>query len=397
MERLVSACSLLLAAMSCALVIPVGAQGISGTAGQDWMTEPHFVIGGEPGSESALPFLRSVSVAANGNRIVVSQSRRITVWDPARLSAPVLEFGRRHDAPPFGNPRGSQTDSAGLWIKYDSEWGRFSPDGHLTVASSHAPDEWDGLTMILADGSFLAREPLPPPNRVFSWGTEHPGWRVAVAHIRPVGEGWEADTLAIYNSKGRAFGVAWGGDQVFSDQPFADYDLIYFDASVGTVGIVYRNAGNGEVGVLEVAPEGDTVFSAQVRVPAMPLDQDRAEEAIQAKVRQVSRMVGQRDDMLSASAVRRMVEDALYVPTHLPPVTSVVPTASGQLWLRTIEKTDTLAVWYVLDRAEASAPPRRVLLPNWFVLRAATRTHIWGLRRDGRFSGQVQGRRLTPR
>ena len=397
MEWFVSGCSLLLTAMSCAFVVPVRALGNSGTAGQDWVTESHIVIGGEPGSDSALLSLRSVSVVGNGNRIVVSQSRRITVWDPARLSAPVLEFGRRYDAPPFGNPRGSQTDSAGLWIRYDSEWGRFSHDGRLSVASSHAPDEWDGLTMILADRSFLAREPLPPPSRVFSWGTEHPGWRVAIAHIRPVGEGWEADTLAIYNSGGRVFGVAWGGDQQFSGQPFADYDLIYFDASAGTVGIVYRRAGNGEVTVLEIAPGGDTVFSAQVRVPPVPLDQDRAEEAIQAKVRQVSRMLGQRGDTVSAPAVRRMVEDALYVPTHLPPVTSVVPTASGQLWLRTIERADTLAVWYVLDRTKISAPPRRVLLPNWFVLRAATRTHIWGLRRDGRFSGQVQGRRLTPR
>lgn len=101
-------------------------------------------------------------------------------------------------------------------------------------------------------------------------------------------------------------------------------------------------------------------------------------------------------DSLSTSQVRAIVEEALYLPDRLSLVTGVVATASNEIWLRSSEAADSLAIWYVIDRARPSSQPRRVLLPEWFRLRDATRDHVWGLHRDARFSGQVQGRRLVP-
>ena len=72
-----------------------------------------------------------------------------------------------------------------------------------------------------------------------------------------------------------------------------------------------------------------------------------------------------------------------------------LPFLAAEVWLRSSEQTDSGAVWYVLDRTGNGPAPRRVLLPDWFRLRDATRDHVWGLHVDARRSGQVQGRRLV--
>ncbi len=383
-----------LATMSGVLAMPVMAQDGREIKRQAWTTVPDVVIGSEPGSDGALSRLRSVAVGAGGTGIVVVQSRRVSLWDPSRTDAPVLEFGCREGAAPVGEVLNVQADSADLMIRYSGGWGRFSYDGGLAEVWSNPPEEWSrATTMILPDGSFLARGRPPRPHRALEWGAEHPGWLVATAHVQRVGETWAADTLAMHRHP-RGFAVAWPGNQGFSGQPFADHDLVYFNAHAGTTGIVRRSGSAGEVRVIEIAPDGDTAFNARFGVPSVPLGRERAEEAISEKSRSVARMLSRARDTLPSSEVRRMVEDALYLPTHLAPVTAVVPTASGEVWLRARETVGgESAVWYVLDRHRAQAPPRRVLLPDGFALRDATRTHVWGLRRGADFSGQVEGRR----
>ncbi|MCY4399385.1 MAG: hypothetical protein OXE96_08620 [Gemmatimonadetes bacterium] len=205
-----------------------------------------------------------------------------------------------------------------------------------------------------------------------------------------------ADTLAIHDSYGRDFGVALRGSQTFSGQPFADHHLIYFNQQAGALGIVKRNEGTGEVAVVEIAPGNDTVLEARVRVPLVPLERQRVEAAIAAKMRSITEPLRSSADTLATSTVYEMVEAALYVPDHLPPVTSVVTTASNEVWLRSGESHDSLAIWYVIDRTDPTAMPRHVLLPEEFRLGDATHTHVWGLHVDARYSGQVQGRRLVP-
>ncbi len=113
-----------LAAMSCVLAMPVVAQDDSEITGQAWTTVPDVAIGGEPGSVGALSRRRSAGVGAGGTRIVVVQSRRVTLWDPARTDAPVLKFGRREGAAPAGDVLNVQADSADLMIRYSGGWGR---------------------------------------------------------------------------------------------------------------------------------------------------------------------------------------------------------------------------------------------------------------------------------
>ena len=386
------------AAVSCLVVLcwtPTPAWAGNAFAQQVWSTRPDIVVGGEPGSATALTWLGDVKADASGARIVIRQMGRVTVWDTSSLQEPILEFGRRSDTPPFGSPLRAHPDSAGFWVRYDGGWGRFTRDGRLVRSAPNPPDRWQ-RTAILSDGSFLARERSPSPSREFTWEEGHPGWDIAVAHVR-LGEGsWVADTLAMYDSRGQRFAVAVGRSQVFSGQPFADHDMFYLNSRHGAVGFVQRRGRTGQVRVVEIAAGNDTVLDARIPVSPVLLESERAEEAIQDEMRGVERMLRQsRGDTLSTSEVRAIVEEALYIPTHLPLVTAVVPTVSNEVWLRSSEQTDSGTVWYVLDWAESGAAPRQVLLPDWFRLRDATRDHVWGLHVDARLSGQVQGRRLV--
>lgn len=361
---------------------------------QYWSTTHDVVVGGEPGSATALARLSSVKADASGSRIVVRQVQRVTVWDATRLQQPLLEFGERVDTPPVGGPRGAYPDSAGLWIRYDGGWGRFTFDGRLVSSRPNPPDRWLGSAAILRDGSFLACERYPPPSREFTWEEGHPGWEIAVARVRLADESWIADTLALYDTSGRTFAVALGGSRTFSGQPFADHDIFYFDPRYDAAGFVERHGRGARV--VQITSANDTILDVRVPVSAVPLERERAEAAIEAKIREVEGMLMQfGGDTLSTTEVRAIVEEALYIPDQLPLVTAVVPTVSNEVWLRSSESIDSDTVWYVLDRNDIGAAPRQVLLPDWFRLRDATRDHVWGLRVDARRSGQVQGRRLV--
>lgn len=240
-------------------------------------------------------------------------------------------------------------------------------------------------------------ERRPSPSSVFTWEKGHPGWKIAVAHVKLAEGSWVADTLAMYDSSGQEFAVASGGGRTFSGQPFADHDIVYFNLHSDAAGFVQRRGRDGEVRVVEITPGNDTILDARVPMRPVPLERDRTQAAIEDKMGEIERMLRQfGGDTLSTSEIRAIVEEALYIPDRLPLVTSVVPTASNEVWLRSSERIDSLAVWYVLDRADPRGTPRQVVLPDWFRLRDATRDHVWGLHRDPRFAGQVQGRRLLP-
>ena len=92
------------------------------------------------------------------------------------------------------------------------------------------------------------------------------------------------------------------------------------------------------------------------------------------------------------------IEKSVHVPgDYLPAIKRLFTASSGQVWLLSHETVDTLNVWYSVERGDDESPPRRVLLPDWFVLLDATDTHVWGVWRDELDINYVVGRRLVPR
>ena len=103
------------------------------------------------------------------------------------------------------------------------------------------------------------------------------------------------------------------------------------------------------------------------------------------------------DSLPVRQAVRDRIEEALLVPgEYLPAVRRLFTASSGQVWLLSYETSgDTLGVWYSVERGDTVTPPRRVLLPEWFLVLDATDTHVWGVWRDELDINYVVGRRLV--
>ncbi len=369
-------------------------------AGQSWTTEPDFAIGGAPGSDTSLWFVVDVSVGPQG-KVYVAESMsasRVTVWDP--VGTLELELGRSTVAGGFGPPTAIQPNSPGFWVTYRGSFVRYSRDGRVLDTVSHPPAHGRGFDRVnmVEDGLFLAVGKRPTNVGV---APEHAVWDWPVFGVRRVQNQWITDTLTILNASRSVYGVSRDDgsrlipSMFYTSQPFADQDLVYATPRGDRVGIALRNGAPGEVQLAELSVSGDTVWTRRVSLPPQPL----GAELVRATLDDITRRVLARWDPgrhVSEEILRERVAAALYVPEHLPVVTSVVPAGSGEMWLRSSEASDSLVAWYTFARDDdPDSTPRRVLLPHWFRVRDATTTHVWGTRMDSRGAGQVLGRRLV--
>ncbi|MDE2761900.1 MAG: hypothetical protein OXK74_03795 [Gemmatimonadota bacterium] len=129
-------------------------------------------------------------------------------------------------------------------------------------------------------------------------------------------------------------------------------------------------------------------------VPAIPLSPELAESTIAEKVEGLRAQAESYG--LTAAQLRSIVKEAIRLPSHLPVVSDVAATASGEVWLRTPEGDDHGAVWYVIRRDDADSEPRRVLLPTSFAFDDAFGDHVWGFSRDPQEPRSILGLRLVP-
>ena len=94
-------------------------------------------------------------------------------------------------------------------------------------------------------------------------------------------------------------------------------------------------------------------------------------------------------------AVKRKATGRLHRATALAPP-GLGTSFSGEVWIQSHERLDTLGVCYAIPRGEDETPPWRVLLPVSLFLRDAAETHVWGVWWDELDAGYVVGRRLVP-
>lgn len=392
----------------CLVVIPPA------VAAQDWATDPEFEIGRSPSAGATLWFVRQVRVSHDGSRVYVNEGeayrsevnrgRRVTVWSPG--GSLLVEVGADGAARDFGLPLGIRLARDGFWVRYPSLLALFS-DGGLLLETAGIRESALGRVNTLAvldDRSGIGLTPVPRLDIRMGWAGGDPDVDDHLLHMSRAGDGWSWDTIAHLDARNEMMGVqAFGGSspiptQHFAAQPFPDSDLLYLDVISGTVGVVTRNGDPGEVGLHEIGIRGDTTWRRHVELPPVPIPAEVLGEAVEDVVEGItaSPAPGAVLAGLPLNTLRRMVRDALHLPSQRPPVTRAVATASRELWLRSAELTDTLVVWYSVKRGDTNRPPRRVLLPVWYRLSDATDTHVWGIRHYEDGAAQVLGRRLIP-
>ena len=389
---------------------------VAAAEAQDWTTEAEFEIGGRPDARATLWHVRQVRVTPDGSRVYVvegqgygnqpDRGRRATAWLPdGSLLAAIDSEGETGD---LGVPIGIRLARDGFRVRYESVFALFSDDGALveTIAAPRTEvgrSRVEGLA-VLEDRSLIGITRISMIDDRLGWLGGEPVLDDHVLHVSQTGDGWSWDTIADLDRRNQLLGLrdpnARGPvpDRFYRGQPFSDTDLFYLDPVSGIVGVVTRNGAPGAVEVHEITVRGDTTWRRRIELPPLPIPAEELQEAVedvadgiksgQAPERGLAR--------LPLDTLRRMARDALHLPSHRPPVTAAIATASGELWLRSAESSDTVIVWYALRRGDTNRPPRRVVVPAWFRLADATNTHVWGFRTYDNGAAQVFGRRLVP-
>ena len=303
---------------------------------------------------------------------------KILVYSPE--GAPFVTLAPEDLSSGFGSPAGIRADVDGFWVRDLDGSRKYSYDNANVIDTVMHPPELRSVTR-LDDGDFLTWGDVP---RYDPRKRNSPPREQAVLRLTEAGNQWKRDTMVVLDIRHRTWFVGIHGQgsrvayRVFSvSQPFSDHDLTWFDTRTGSVGVVRRNDAAGVVEVFEVVAPGDTVWHRRLLVPRVPLAGERAEAAIENNL-SIAGSAGEEEGLTNAD-LRRIVEDAMFIPSYLPTVAALVTTASGEVWLKTPEVARGQTVWYSVGRGDDDTPARRVLLPSTFKLQERGRRPCLGI------------------
>ena len=372
-----------------------------------WVTEPEFEIGDAFEGAAAFAQVSDVRVSPDGERVFVLEPylARVSVWTPG--GDLLLDIEKPGEGPgEFMTPHRVHPGRDGFSVHDSRRFTFFARDGTVsrTVPNPPAVLSFQGFRLqphLVTEGDGYLAVPTIPGNVAAGWTGDEPFDDLPVLHVRAQGDRWTMDTIALLDARNRNLAVRPAGSEweftweFHTGQPLADNDLTYFDSQTGNVVIARRNLGGGGIGLTEITTLGDTIWHrrftvGQVNLPAELLE--GVTDVFTGHLVNQSAMAGQQ---LSRGDARALVEDALYAPDPLPSVQDLHGVSTGDLWMQTFEEADTLVVWYSIARGDNQSELRRVLLPRGFRARDATRTHVWGLRRDSLGVTYVTGRKLV--
>ena len=388
---------------------PGSTGGIPYDFGDAWTTVPEFEIGEGVGGAGAASFapISEVRVLGGGDRVLIAEAvaLRATIWTPDGTL--VSEVGGAGEGPgEFTAVLFVQAHREGFYARDTRRFTSFSNNGTLIETIPFPPPalSFRGFGFesraLLKDGSVLA-VPRISPAAMIGFAGDDPVQVLPVFRLWEKDGAWRMDTVVVLDNHNRLMSIVPEGRSMFdggiqTEQRLGDYDLSYFDPVAGSVVVLRRNLGAGEVELVEIAADGDTTWNRRLSLPQVRLTPDQVAEYIDVIVeRLVTRLPGP-DKSGPTRAMRAAVKEALYVPDPLPGVSRIRGTTSGEIWVRGYQAPDTLSVWYAVDRRNKAARVRKVLLPSGVNVMDATDTHVWGLRVDALEIPYVVGLRLRP-
>ena len=209
------------------------------------------------------------------------------------------------------------------------------------------------------------------------------------------GEWLDPEPLLWLDRSNRLHSVHHGNGYIsYGSQPFGNADAVRFEP--GAAMVVRTREAPGVVELIEVNEAGDTVWLRDLRFEPTRL----TDEIVEGELKKLLDATADQYEALfsiSRRHLRTAFLEGLYRPEHLPAADGrPVLSASGDVWIRTHEVSDTLRTHYVLRRGDSNESPRRVLLPEWLLVSDATATHVWGVWYDSMDVPHIVGRRLIP-
>ena len=385
---------------------PAGASQASVT-GEDWLSESAYGFGDAMAGDALFGRIY-VRVTADNKRVFVLEpfQSRVSIWTPDGRR--LVDLGRPGEGPgDFSYPRRVDLDESGFYIRDQQRISYFSYDGSLLKTVPYPPPASVGFQgfrirsyVFLEDGSFLGVPDIPATIElgVGLFGGD-PIDTLPMLRVRRSGRHWVQEEVLRYGIRNKTQVISAGGHR-FAGQTYSDADWYRLDREAGSV-LLGRRVGEdlkpGEAEVVEVGASGDTVWRRGVELGAVRLTRAMLESSIDSLAEILKRREKARPGIHKGRSARDLAEEALYAPEYLPSFRSFMLSASsGEVWLQSQERMDTLSVWYTIERGDTVTPPRRVLLPESLEVHDATATHVWGAWKDELGVNYVVGRRLVP-
>ena len=390
--------------------------GPAGPPPEEWHSEPHYRIGDAVRGDALFGIVPYLRVNPRDGRVFVLEAydNRLSVWTPA--GERLFTVGRSGEGPgDFAMPYRVHFEDSRFYVRDQSKFTFFSYSGALLGTVPNPPNSlgYQGFHLkidaLTADGSFLGRPTMGRSVELGLFGDD-PIDSLPVFSVRETAEGWGRDAVYWRDIRNTKFALMYNdGWLTFPGQPFPDADQYELDPGAGTV-LVARVAGEhlgaGEAELFELSAVadgartvGDTVWRRRLAFEPLRLTSAMVEAAIDRMAERHVKRVPEGDAGVRVRAsARKDIAKSIHVPgEHLPAVKGLFTASSGQVWILSHETLDTLDVWYSVERGDDESPPRRVLLPDWFLVMDATDTHVWGVWRDELDINYVVGRRLAPR
>ena len=385
----------------------------TGPPPDEWHSEPHYRIGDAVSGDAVFGIVPYLRVNPRDGQVFVLEAydNRLSVWTPSGVR--LFSVGRAGAGPgDFMMPYRVHFEDSRFYVRDQTKFTYFSYSGALLETVPNPPTSlgYQGFPLkidaLTADGSFLGHPSMGRSVELGLLGDDAID-SMPVFSIRESATGWVRNVVYWRDIRNTTFALTYNGWLTFPSQPFPVGDDYRLDPNAGTV-LVSKVSGEhlapGEAELFELSAVadgarsvGDTVWRRRLAFDPMRLTPAMVEAAIDRILERNVHVDEGEDTVRVRESARGNVEKSIHVPEYLPTVKRLFTASSGQVWILSHETVDTLKVWYSVERGDDESPPRRVLVPDWFVLLDATDTHVWGVWRDELDINYVVGRRLVPR
>jgi hypothetical protein len=335
-------------------------------------------------------------VSADGV-VYATQPQESTIRSYDRQGRFLREIGREGEGPgEFDRPGALGWRGDSLWVQDagnrrisffgpDLRYARsvsFTGGGPMTRDRPNIPG------YALADGSVLGYWQAPL--------SELAGRSVSDVLVRFTEAGEPAGVLDSVELRNLVSAVPTANGFTFGPQPYTDSPIMKVAHDGSSIVIVTRNAAKSAqgaaFGVRRIDPAGRVLMNRQYPYTPVPLSSRAADSTLNA----LSGSLGSSGTARSSEAsLRRELRKAVYIPSHLTPVSSVVLGRDGTIWLRRERTGEPTIGWTVLDSAGTKLADLR--LPASTLVHYADRSQIWAVEQDSLDVPTLVRYRVTPR